>query len=216
VGDRSDYFAVDRDLALELARARDPAVADEPFRLDHGPSPAGTYLRQRALFERLLRAEAVGDLELEETVLDLLAAVLDAAYAHRRPTTPPEHGDEDDVVRRARAVLGDRLAEDLSLAAVARELGVSRGRLCRVFRQRTGTTMHAYRDQVRLRTALEALASPGRDLTQLALDLGYSSHSHFTDRFRRAFSVAPSAARARLSAAAGPSAPPRTRTPARS
>jgi AraC-like DNA-binding protein len=32
-------------------------------------------------------------------------------------------------------------------------------------------------------------------LTRLALDLGYSSHSHFTASFRRAFGLTPSAAR---------------------
>jgi AraC-like DNA-binding protein len=31
------------------------------------------------------------------------------------------------------------------------------------------------------------------NLTALALELGFASHSHFTDTFRRAFGVAPSA-----------------------
>jgi AraC-like DNA-binding protein len=39
-------------------------------------------------------------------------------------------------------------------------------------------------------------------LTELALDLGYSSHSHFTDAFRREFGVSPAAFRAGASAAA--------------
>jgi AraC-like DNA-binding protein len=43
---------------------------------------------------------------------------------------------------------------------------------------------------VRLRAALEAL--PGQDLTQLALDLGYSSHSHFSERFRQVYGRTPS------------------------
>jgi AraC-like DNA-binding protein len=190
-GDRCEYFAIDRALALELARARDPDLGSEPFRFDHGPSPAGAYLRQRILFQRLARAEAVGDLELEETVLVLLANVLDAAYAARRRLVPDARGrDDEDVVRRARIVLGGRLSESLSLASVARAVGVARSRLCRVFRQRTGTTLHAYREQVRLRAALEAL--PGQDLTQLALDLGYSSHSHFSERFRQVYGRTPS------------------------
>jgi AraC-like DNA-binding protein len=43
--------------------------------------------------------------------------------------------------------------------------------------------------------ALERLDAGERDLTRLALDLGYSSHSHFTDAFRRSFGVTPSTAR---------------------
>ena len=38
-------------------------------------------------------------------------------------------------------------------------------------------------------------SSGERDLSRLALDLGYSSHSHFTAAFRRSFDVPPSAAR---------------------
>jgi AraC-like DNA-binding protein len=216
-GDHCDYFAVERDLALEAALAHDADV-DRPFRFDHAPVPAGTYLRQRALFESLARGEAVSDLEVEETVVGLLVSVLDAAYAARGATIRTgDEGDEEDVVRRTRLALGERLGEGLSLAALAREVGVSRGRLCRVFRRRTGTTLHAYREQVRLRAALEALGSPhSADLTGLALDLGYSSHSHFSANFRRAFGFPPSEARRRLGAGAIRSARPRRRGPARS
>jgi AraC-like DNA-binding protein len=52
-------------------------------------------------------------------------------------------------------------------------------------------TLHAYVHELRLRTALERVAD-GEDLTRVALDLGYASHSHFTSLFRRAFGVTPS------------------------
>jgi AraC-like DNA-binding protein len=48
---------------------------------------------------------------------------------------------------------------------------------------------------VRLRTSLERIAEPGADLTSIALDLGFSSHSHFTDVFRREFGSTPSEVR---------------------
>jgi AraC-like DNA-binding protein len=215
-GDHSDYFAVERQLALELVRARDPDAGEKPFRFDHAPSPAGIYLRQRGLFERLSRGEPASDLEVEEEVIGLLESVLDAAYGTRRPAVIANDGDEVDLVQRARLALGARLAASLSLSEVAREVGVSRSRLCRVFLRRTGTTLHACREQLRLRAALQALGSHGQDLTELAHDLGYSSHSHFSANFKRAFGLPPSVARARLSAGAVPSAPPRTQSRARS
>jgi AraC family transcriptional regulator len=46
-----------------------------------------------------------------------------------------------------------------------------------------------------LRAALERLAEPGVDLIDIALDLGFSSHSHFTECFRRNFGKTPSAVR---------------------
>jgi AraC-like DNA-binding protein len=197
--DHSDYFAVDRALALEVARERDPHVGERPFRFDHAPSAPRVYLRQRALFERLARGEAMDAIEVEEAVLDLLGAVLDGTYAARgRRTAAPEDHDAPDVVRAARIAIGARFTSDLTLADVARSVGTSRSRLCRAFRRATGTTLHAYREQLRLRAALAALGTPRGDLTELALELGYSSHSHFTANFRRAFGVTPSAARKRL------------------
>ena len=56
------------------------------------------------------------------------------------------------------------------------------------------TELHAYRDQLRLQGALPRLAA-GEDITRVALDLGYSSHSHFTWAFRRRFGVPPSSVR---------------------
>jgi len=211
-GDNCDYFAVERALALELARARDPDLGERPFRFAHAPSTARTYFRQRAFFERLARGEGASDLEVEEEVVCLLESVLDTTYGARRPVTAVDGLDEEELVQRARRTLGARLAERPSLASVAREVGASRSRLCRVFRRRAGTTLHAYREQLRLRAALDALGARGSDLAAVAQRFGYSSHSHFSASFKRAFGVPPSEARARLSAAAGPPAPPRTRT----
>lgn len=203
--DRSDWFAVDRPLALEVVR--DPGPDGGPFRRSHAPSAHAVYLRQRRLFERLRAGEPMDALAVEEEVLVLLADVLEGAGA-----TAVE-ADAVDVAERARVEIGSRCTEDLSLGTLARAVGVSRGRLCRAFRRATGTTLHAYRDGLRLRRALEAL--PGcTDLTELALDLGYASHSHFGACFKRAFGLTPSEARARLSSGWAPTARPRRRCPA--
>jgi AraC-like DNA-binding protein len=45
--------------------------------------------------------------------------------------------------------------------------------------------------------AVQAILDGCGDLTALALDLGFSSHSHFTDAFRRRFGMAPSSLRTR-------------------
>jgi len=70
----------------------------------------------------------------------------------------------------------------------------------RLFHRQTGTTLHAYRNQLRLRAALERLTDPGVDLLDTALDLGYSSHSHFTETFRRSFGITPFTGRGNLTA----------------
>ncbi len=103
-----------------------------------------------------------------------------------------------DLAERARGELAAHFAEALPLGELARRLGSSPFHLARSFRRVTGTTLHAHQIQLRLRAAVERLARPGIDLTGLALDLGFSSHSHFTAAFRRAFGAPPAALRGRL------------------
>ena len=95
----------------------------------------------------------------------------------------------------AKAWMATRVMQRLTLARIAAALDCSVFHLCRSFRRATGLTLHDYRNQVRLRLALERLEQGERDLTRLGLDLGYSSHSHFTAAFRRSFGTPPSDAR---------------------
>lgn len=203
-GDLCDFYAVDNEAACEVAQPVDPAIEATPeraFRFSYAPSEAATYLAQRRLFEGVARGEWRDPLAVEERVLWLLRSVLESAYRAWRSHAPPRvvpSPRERDAAAAARVLLAGQLSEPVALAEIAGAVGLSRYRLCRAFRRETGTTMHAYREQLRLRAALEALACPSVDLTSLALELGYSSHSHFTSRFRVAFGAPPSEVRSRI------------------
>jgi AraC family transcriptional regulator len=54
-----------------------------------------------------------------------------------------------------------------------------------------GAALHEYITQLRLARALAEIPHTD-DLTTLALDVGFSSHSHFSAAFRRAFGMTPS------------------------
>lgn len=136
-------------------------------------------------------AETAAEWALVEQIL-FDSPLVRGASRRRVPAIQRRHRD---LVEAAKAILGATFRENLRLPELSAALGVTPGRLCRVFRGVAGTTLHHYRDQLRLRTALEALAEPQADLTELALELGYSSHSHFSHRFRRAFATRPSAFR---------------------
>jgi AraC-like DNA-binding protein len=100
------------------------------------------------------------------------------------------------LVGRARAYLDAHLAESVGLETVARDAGTSLYHLCRVFREQTGLTMHAYRTRQRLGHVLDRLVGgTSVSLTDLALDLGFSSHSHLSRVFRKQMGVPPSAIR---------------------
>ena len=97
-------------------------------------------------------------------------------------------------VRRAKSLLHDSDQGRLTLTHIAAELGVTPIHLTQAFKRSEGIPLYRYQTQLRLGRALAEL--PERDdVTDLALDLGYSSHSHFTAAFRSALGVTPSAYR---------------------
>jgi AraC family transcriptional regulator len=197
-GDRCDWFGVSPALFREAIRAWDPRAADHddrPLHPTHAHISAATYLAQRRLFIEV--ACGTPDvLHVEETVVRLLDEVLAAAYSSRSVTR--DGSQRSDVIAPTQWVLGRALGESLTLAEVADAVGASMFHLCRTFRAQTGHTLHGYRTQLRVRSALERLEDGERDLTRLALDLGFSSHSHFTAMLRRALGFAPSEVRTML------------------
>jgi AraC family transcriptional regulator len=106
------------------------------------------------------------------------------------------------VVERALAFLAARFTHDDRLEAIATAASCSAFHLARSFRRSTGHTLHAWRTRLRMSQALRRLATGADDLTALALELGYSSHSHFGQVFRASFGAPPSQVR-RILVAAG-------------
>lgn len=192
--DASDWYTVADDVLLEMLRAVDPrATPERPFRISDGPSDARSFAEQRILFTALERGDAVDANEVEESVLRFLARALGSAYRTGLRSPKPLRPVEIDAVEHARQLIAADPALNLPLRVLAHACGLSPFQLCRTFRLRTGATITAYRHGLRLRLALERLRDARGDLTGIALDLGYSSHSHFTFAFRRHFGFAPSA-----------------------
>jgi AraC-like DNA-binding protein len=197
-GDRCDWFAVSPGLLRGALLDRDPAAADDdkPIRFRFARADAATYLAQRRLFLDACEPAGAEPLALEERVVALLDDVLALAYDERAgQRTGKGLPRASDLADAAKRWVAPRFSQRLTLTAIAGALGCSAFHLCRSFRRATGLTLHAYRDDVRLRLALERLEQGEGDLTRLALDLGYSSHSHFTAAFRQSFGIPPSAAR---------------------
>ena len=100
--------------------------------------------------------------------------------------------------REARELLSSRWSEPLELDDVVAEVAASKHHLCRIFRSEMGTTMHRFLRTLRLRRSLEKVAEEGSDLSTVAFEHGFSSHSHFTSSFRKEFGMTPTAFRHRL------------------
>jgi AraC-like DNA-binding protein len=94
------------------------------------------------------------------------------------------------LVDRAKLVLSSDPGRRWTLSDIGKEVGVSPVYLTQVFRQVEGMPLYRYHMNLRLTRALELVGEYG-DLTALALDLGFSSHSHFTQTFRMAYGTSP-------------------------
>jgi AraC-like DNA-binding protein len=211
LGDWCDYYAVNPELLRHVVAAWDPRAAEEPrriLRFDHGPSDAWAYLAQRSIYSFVRREPAPDPLFVEESVVNVLTRVIGLAYG----ASPVEGARPAEVVERAREVMARRFTTRLTLEALSREAGVSLFHLCRLFRARTGRTLHGYLNTLRLRASLAPVLDSSDDLSQIALRLGYSTHSHFTAAFRREYGITPSSLR---EASRSRRTPPSTSSPRR-
>jgi AraC-like DNA-binding protein len=84
---------------------------------------------------------------------------------------------------------------------IAAELNVSPFHFTRQFQAVFGVTPHQYRIQVRLDRAKDLLASGTRSVTEVCMDVGFSSLGSFSTLFTRRFGESPSAYRRRVSTA---------------
>jgi AraC-like DNA-binding protein len=183
-GDYGSAIALAPAVAVELGEALAARVGADPWRAPLRPLEASQFARQLDLLRRLRRAPAGGErLEIEETLYALAAAVLGAGAS---ASEPPPRARQRERVAAAQEMLELRFAEPLPLAELARAVELSPFELCRLFRRETGITVHRYRTYLRVAHGLERLArEPHARLLDLALDLGFDSHSHFTEVFRR-------------------------------
>ncbi|HEV2320955.1 MAG TPA: helix-turn-helix transcriptional regulator [Gammaproteobacteria bacterium] len=144
------------------------------------------------LHRELLQAAKLKDgVMLEETALRLLQICTQGERAPALRGAAFERAAA--LAADAQTLIAESFAERVSLESLAATLGVSPFRLCRAFRQATGGTLHQQLMRLRLVTALERLPEYRERLTDLALDLGFSSHSHFTHAFRGYFGRTPAA-----------------------
>jgi AraC-like DNA-binding protein len=195
-GDFCDYYAVNQDLLRQIVGRWDPGAADQESRIikfQRGPCDVEAYYTQRCVYRHVRREAAPDALFVEETMIGVLRRLFGMVYGSR----VREAECHREIVEHTQELVTRRFCEPSTISELAAAAGVSVFHLCRVFRAHTGTTIHAYRNQLRLRTALERVLDSQKDLSDLALDLGYCSHSHFTAAFRRLYGITPSAARQR-------------------
>jgi AraC-like DNA-binding protein len=139
-----------------------------------------------ALLRHSLENGSIEPLEAEALVLTMVARSLGPRTSRQPASTHARRRLAD----RVKVLLASDLSRRWTLAEIGKDIGSSPVYLTQVFRQVEGVPLYRYQLQLRLARSLD-LIQQHDDLATLALELGFSSHSHFTSAFRQAYGRSP-------------------------
>jgi len=174
------YF--DPEIFLSLA-AETAEASPMRFEIPHPVLRDGLIARR---FEALYAAVTglADKMRREELLLGLTADILRESGDAEADRPIPSS------VARARDLIDEDPAGDISLARMARESGLSRFQLVRAFSKATGLTPHAYLVQARVHLARRLIG--GRmPLAEVAAASGFADQSHMTRAFTARYGLAP-------------------------
>ncbi|HEV2298256.1 MAG TPA: AraC family transcriptional regulator [Candidatus Acidoferrales bacterium] len=186
-GDASLTLVISESVLRELAPrtfVRDSATLT--FRQQRRRIDARTQVLV-ALLGHSLRHHIAEALEAESLALTLVQRTLGPRTTHAAGASVGRQL----LVDRAKLVLTSDLGRRWTLSEIAAEVRCSPVYLTQVFQQVEGLPLYRYQLRLRLARALDLLAQYD-DLTALGMDLGFSSHSHFSAAFREAYGRSPS------------------------
>lgn len=159
----------------------DPCFAPEP------PQPLTVF--DLSPLARALVSECVAWPDSEEPLTPYARSVFGAlvAVAWRlalRPSPVTVPAGQSLELRRALAITGERLADDVRFEDVADGVGLAPRSLARRFEDECGMTWRAVLRRMRVLRAIEDLAVTGQSVTTIAHAVGYTSLSAFNAAFR--------------------------------
>jgi AraC family transcriptional regulator len=187
--------AMAADSRFEAARISLPpatltAVAETLGSLDEVAAVIGARQELRRLCPPLVSAFQLRgrrrDLVVEGLATALVALILDHASA------PSAHPGLDDVQFAAAVAFAEtRLSIGLELDNWAAAVGLATTEFSRRFRRLTGVAPYAWFMDRRIDESMRLLASSDLPIVDIALQMGFSSQSHFTDAFTRRAGIPP-------------------------
>lgn len=182
LGDHSLWVTFNDEILEDFCGSR----SKQPFGKQVEALSLSRYLDVRRLYLSLTSCYA-DPLEVEVTAVELLMRSVRSPAQKPRLTTCRQQ----QAVAAADAHLAGNYAKTLHLDEVAKAAACSPFHLSRVFRRLRGIGVHQHLVQLRLRDAVDRLQDNNDSLTDIAMNLGFSSPSHFSKCFRDNFGVSP-------------------------
>lgn len=130
----------------------------------------------------------------------LLVLLVEPQLANRQAKASDRHGE---AVSRVQAHVFANLSGRLELIELAALAGMSPYHFARVFKARTGQSVHQFVLESRLEGARGRLSRSSAAISEIAKQTGFSSQSHLTTAFRKRFGLAPKAYRVQAGSGAG-------------
>lgn len=190
-GDSSLVLTVGEEMLRELA-PKELACEGGPFRF----STQNLRIDARAQALVMLLKHSLGNGSIEELEAEGLSLTLvSRAIGPRTTRVTSAPRSRRRLVDRVKVLLAGDLSRRWTLAQIAREIRGSPVYLTQVFQQVEGLPLYRYHLRLRLARALDLIVDR-EDLSGLAQDLGFSSHSHFSAAFRQHYGVTPAEFRA--------------------
>lgn len=169
-----------------LERVREYSkVLDSPADFSGG-HPASLALR---LYREFREMDEVAPLMIESLALEIIAAASRRAVTRTEQQTPR-------WLEQARELLHATFAAHVSLAGVAREVGVHPVYLAARFRKHYQCTVGEYVRRLRIEAACREVSRTDASLSEIAPAVGFYDQSHFTNVFKRHTGMTPAQYRA--------------------
>ena len=166
-------------------RDRGTAMVSESIRLSHDQQQLVLSLRQPPVFHAAQR------LWSHAKALEVAAAFLYQPLAGEELFCERQHHLSRERVQKVLALLKENLAEPPNLEELGRRVGCSHFYLSRIFTQEVGKTISVTLRDLRMERAAALLREGRLNVTQAALEVGYSSLSHFSSAFREVIGCCP-------------------------
>jgi AraC family transcriptional regulator len=189
------HILVPRTMIAEQAeRSAFPGSASVELRHAMLENDAQIGALARTILAIMNQSDPLSRLEMDALGLNVVAYLL---RTHSNLAAPKARQAQGGLgayhLRRICQYIMDHLWDDVSLAELAAVAGLSAFHFARAFKQSTGIPPYAWMTARRMERAQEMMLSqPPRGLTEIALCVGYESHSAFSTAFRHATGATPS------------------------
>ena len=140
------------------------------------------------LYHEFCRMDRTSALVIEGLTLEIIAE------ASRQVAAPANRTSR--WLEQARDILHEQFADNLTLACIAKMVGVHPVYLASSYRKKYHCTIGDYRQRLRIEFACSELSKSHSSLAQIALAAGFANQAHFSKTFKRLTGTTPARYRA--------------------